>query len=98
MSALRNRVAIVTGASSGIGHAAARLFAAEGAAVVVAARRQGHLDELVDRITAAGGRALARAGDVADEAFARSLVDAATDTFGGLDIAFNNAGTVGEMG
>lgn len=98
MSALRNRVAIVTGASSGIGHAAARLFAAEGAAVVVAARRQAHLDELVDHITAAGGRALARAGDVADEAFARSLVDAATDTFGGLDIAFNNAGTVGEMG
>lgn len=97
MSALANKVAIVTGASSGIGYAAAKLFAEEGAAVVVAARRQAELDALVEEITQAGGRAVALAGDVGDEAFARELVALATQRFGGLDVAFNNAGTLGTM-
>lgn len=98
MSALSNKVAIVTGASSGIGHATAKLFAQEGASVVVAARRQAELDSLVAEITQAGGHAVALAGNVQDEGFARALVELAVGRFGGLDVAFNNAGTTGEMG
>jgi NAD(P)-dependent dehydrogenase (short-subunit alcohol dehydrogenase family) len=98
MTALANKIAIVTGASSGIGHATARLFAREGVKVVVGARRQAALEALVREITAADGDAVALAGDVKDEAFAKALVDLATSQFGGLDIAFNNAGTLGEMG
>lgn len=98
MEMLREKVAIVTGASSGIGRAAARLFAEEGAKVVVTARRQVELDVLVGEITEAGGAAIAFAGDVKDEACAEALVTLATREFGGLDIAFNNAGTLGEMG
>lgn len=95
MNALKDKVAIVTGASSGIGHATARLFAREGARVVVAARRQAELNALVDRIVTDGGEAVALAGDVTDERFAQALVELATQKFGGLDIAFNNAGTLG---
>ena len=98
MNILANKVAIVTGASSGIGYATAKLFAQEGAAVVVAARRQAELDELADSIKAEGGVALALAGDVGDEAFAKALVDKAVSHFGGLDIAFNNAGILGAIG
>jgi len=98
MSALSNKVAIVTGASSGIGYATAKLFAREGAKVIVAARRQPELNALVEEITHAGGHAVALAGDVKDEAYAKSLVELAVDRFGGLDVAFNNAGTTGEMG
>lgn len=98
MTALLNKVAIVTGASSGIGYATAKLFASEGAKVVVGARRQPELNALVEAITRAGGDAAALAGDVKDEAFARALVELAMDRFGGLDVAFNNAGTIGAMG
>jgi NAD(P)-dependent dehydrogenase (short-subunit alcohol dehydrogenase family) len=98
MAILEGKVAIVTGASSGIGRAAARLFADEGAKVVVSARRQDELDRLVAEISAAGGAAIAHAGDVRDEACAHALVDLAVADFGGLDIAFNNAGTLGAMG
>lgn len=97
MPALANKVALITGASSGIGRATAKLFAQEGAKVIVGARRREPLDALVAEIVAAGGHALAVAGDVRDEAFARNLVDAAVNHFGGLDIAFNNAGAFGEM-
>jgi NAD(P)-dependent dehydrogenase (short-subunit alcohol dehydrogenase family) len=98
MSALFNKVAIVTGASSGIGYATAKLFAREGAKVVVAARRQAELNALVEEVTQAGGHAVALAGDVKEEAFAKALVELAIGCFGGLDVAFNNAGTTGEMG
>lgn len=98
MDALKDKVAIVTGASSGIGRATAALFASEGAKVVVAARRRPELDGLVDEIHALGGEALALHGDVCDEAFAKALVEAAVTQFGGLDVSFNNAGTLGEMG
>jgi NAD(P)-dependent dehydrogenase (short-subunit alcohol dehydrogenase family) len=98
MQVLKDKVAIVTGASSGIGRATALLFAAEGAGVVVAARRQAELDGLVTEIEAAGGRAVALAGDVKEAAYAEALVATAKARFGGLDIAFNNAGTLGEMG
>ncbi|MBZ9999666.1 MULTISPECIES: SDR family oxidoreductase [unclassified Mesorhizobium] len=97
MLALANKIAIVTGASSGIGRATAKLFAEEGAKVVAAARRQAELDRLVEEIVETGGTALALAGDVRDEAYAKALVDLATGSFGGLDIAFNNAGAVGMM-
>ncbi len=98
MKALSNKIAIVTGASSGIGHATAKLFAHEGARVVVAARRVAELERLVAEIAADGGEAIALAGDVGDEDFMRALVDLASEKFGGLDIAFNNAGTLGSLG
>ncbi len=98
MTLLANKVAIVTGASSGIGHATAKLFAREGARVVVTARRQAELDGLVEQIAAAGGQAVAVAGDARDEAVAKRVVEAANHHFGGLDIAFNNAGSIGETG
>lgn len=97
MSELTGKVAIVTGASAGIGAATAKLFAAEGAKVVAAARRGDELDALVAAIAQAGGDAVALAGDVTHEAFARALVELATETYGGLDIAFNNVGTLGPM-
>jgi NAD(P)-dependent dehydrogenase (short-subunit alcohol dehydrogenase family) len=97
MNSLTGKIAIVTGASSGIGRATAKLFAAEGASVVIAARGRPGLDRVVAEIEAAGGQALAVAGDVRDEALARALVDTARDRFGGLDIAVNNAGSLGEM-
>src|SRR5688572_31814767 len=96
MSALISKIALVTGASSGIGRATAKLFAAEGAHVVVTARRHEELEKLVAEIATASGKAMAVAGDVKDEAFAQSLVAAAIRSFGGLDIAFNNAGSLGE--
>jgi NAD(P)-dependent dehydrogenase (short-subunit alcohol dehydrogenase family) len=98
MGSLQNRVAIVTGASSGIGRATALLFALEGARVILAARRQRELDDVVTEIGEAGGHAVALAGDVQEERFAQALVAAAIEHFGGLDIAFNNAGTLGPMG
>ena len=94
---LANKTIIVTGASSGIGAAAALLFAAEGANVVLGARRADRLEALADRIHRDGGRAVVQAGDVKDDGYADSLVDLATETFGALDGAFNNAGIVGEM-
>src|SRR5688500_10046983 len=97
MSVLADKVAIVTGASSGIGRATALLFAREGAKLVVTARRRPQLEELVDEIKKAGGEAVAVAGDVKDETLAKELVDTAVHRFGGLDIAFNNAGSLGEM-
>lgn len=94
---LENKAIIVTGASSGIGAAAARLFAAEGANVVLGARRAAQLEAVAARINREGGRAVFLAGDVRDEGYAQSLVDLAVDEFGMLDGAFNNAGAVGEM-
>ena len=98
MALLENKTAIVTGASSGIGYATARLFAREGADLVVTARNAEALSRLVAEIERDGGRAVAVPGDVRDEALARSLVATALDRFGALDVAFNNAGTNGAMG
>lgn len=92
---LQDKTALVTGASSGIGRATALCFAREGAKVVVAARRGDLLDALVAEIATAGGEATALAGDVRDEAYAQALVARAQQRYGGLDIAFNNAGVLG---
>ena len=91
MTVLKGKVAIVTGASSGIGEAVARLFAAEGASVVLTARRGALLREIVAEIEGDGGQAVAVPGDITDEALIGELVEVANKRFGGLDIAFNNA-------
>jgi NAD(P)-dependent dehydrogenase (short-subunit alcohol dehydrogenase family) len=98
MGRISGKVAIVTGASAGIGHATAKLFAAEGAKVIVGARREEQLNELVEQIQAAGGEAIALSGDVRSEEYAKALVALAVEHYGRLDIAFNNAGTLGEGG
>lgn len=95
---LENKTIIVTGASSGIGAAAAQLFASEGANVVLGARRKPDLEALVDQITKDSGKAFSLAGDVTDEAYSTALVNLAIERYGRLDGAFNNAGTIGTMG
>lgn len=94
---LKNRTIIITGASSGIGAAAARLFASEGASVVLGARRSPELEILAQTINHSNGRAVVLAGDVKDVGYADALVDLALKEFGGVDGAFNNVGIVGDM-
>jgi len=94
---LKDKTILITGASSGIGAAAAILFASEGANVVLGARREAELNSLVGRITQSNGAAAYLAGDVTDPDYAQALVDLAEARFGGLDGAFNNAGMVGDM-
>jgi 3-oxoacyl-[acyl-carrier protein] reductase len=89
---LSGRVAFVTGASQGIGRACALKLATEGATVAVAARNQDKLTELVNEITAAGGKAAAFALDVTDEEQVKSAIKAAIAQFGKIDILVNNAG------
>ena len=89
---LSGRVALITGASQGIGHASALKLAESGASVAAAARNQSKLDELVGQITAAGGKAAAFPLDVADEEQIKSVVKAVIAHFGKIDILVNNAG------
>jgi 3-oxoacyl-[acyl-carrier protein] reductase len=89
---LSGRIALVTGASQGIGRACALKLAANGAAVAVAARNQEKLNEVVRHITAAGGKATAFAMDVAEEDQIKSVFKAALAHFGKIDILVNNAG------
>ncbi|MER7618328.1 SDR family oxidoreductase [Nonomuraea wenchangensis] len=91
---LAGRVAVVTGASSGIGEATAEHLAELGAHVVVLARRAERLDDLVARVTRAGGRALALAADVTDEAAVRAAAERVANELGGADLLFNNAGVM----
>ena len=90
---LQGKVAIITGASRGIGAAIAKAYAEAGAAVVLASRKQGGLDAVAAEITAGGGRALAFAAHTGDESAVRALVDFTEAAFGGVDILVNNAAT-----
>lgn len=98
MNNLQGKVAIVTGASSGIGRATAIMLAQQGAAIIAGARDKDKLDTLVAAIQQDGGRANACIGDVNDESFAKALVDLAQTQYGRLDMEFNNAGSLGACG
>lgn len=89
---LRGKVALVTGASSGIGEATAYALAAEGAYVAASARRSDRLDSIVKRIRDHGGQAISIVADVADEKQANDMVNKASEQWGRLDILVNNAG------
>src|SRR5215213_8228067 len=91
---LDGKVAVVTGASSGIGEATVRALAAEGAAVVAGARRKERLDELVERVAQDNGKAIAVECDITDEEQAHALVQRAVEEFGKIDILVNNAGVM----
>lgn len=97
MGVLQGKVAVITGASSGIGRAAALLFSAEGAAVVLNARGEAALQDVAARIRAGGGDVRVVAGDATQAETHEALVAEASRSFGGLDIAFNNAGAVGAV-
>lgn len=95
MKRLQDRTAIITGAASGIGRAAARVFAEEGARLLLADVRP--LDETLADVEAAGGRALASQGDVSSAAHVESLVDRCVRDLGGLHVFFANAGITGDV-
>jgi NAD(P)-dependent dehydrogenase (short-subunit alcohol dehydrogenase family) len=92
MGRLAGQVAIIVGASSGMGRASALAFAAEGARIAVAARRQGELDTLVAEVMGAGGMAMARSVDVAKRPELDALVQATVERFGRVDVLVNCAG------
>lgn len=92
MSILKDRVVVVTGASSGIGEACALVFAGRGAKIVLAARRAERLAGLVEKLEAQGSEALAVTTDVTDEAAVDNLFTQALDKFGHVDVLINNAG------
>lgn len=89
---ITGKVLVITGASSGMGAATARDLAAQGAKVVLGARRADRLEALVSEITAAGGEAIAVTTDVTKRADVQNLVDKTVETFGRVDVLFNNAG------
>lgn len=89
---LAGKVAIISGASSGIGQASARNLAREGARLVLSARRRERLDALIEEISALGSDAIAAIGDARDEATALTTVAAAKKAFGRIDILINNVG------
>ncbi len=92
MNRLAGKAALITGATAGIGETVARLFAQEGAAVVITGRRKEELERVAREIGRAGGRAVSVPGSIADEAHVRSAVSQAIRSFGKLHILVNNAG------
>ena len=94
---MKNKVALITGASSGIGKSTAEAFAAKGAKVVVAARRKDELDSLVASIKAKGGNASAIQTDVSNSNSVEQMVNHVIKTYGRLDYAINNAGIEGKL-
>ncbi|WP_328766071.1 SDR family NAD(P)-dependent oxidoreductase [Streptomyces sp. NBC_00286] len=95
---LAGKVAFITGAGRGIGAAAARLFAREGARVLLAARTEAQLKAVTEEVRAAGGIADYVACDLADAAGVRAAVDRTVDLYGRLDVAFNNGATIQRPG
>ena len=91
---IAGKVVVITGASSGLGEATARLLSAEGATVVLGARRTDRLESLVDELTAGGGKALAVTTDVTRYDQVKHLVDRAVQTYGRIDVMINNAGVM----
>ena len=91
---ISGKVIVITGASSGMGEAAARHLAAKGASVVLGARRVGRLETLATDIAEAGGKATAVATDVTKRADVQKLVDTAVETYGRIDVLINNAGVM----
>ena len=91
---LADKVAFITGAGRGIGAAAARLFAAEGARVLLAARTEEQLKAVTEQVRAAGGTAEYVVCDLADAASVRAAVDRVVEVYGRLDVAFNNGATI----
>ena len=89
---IEGKVVIITGASSGIGEATAKLLASKGARVVLGARREHHLQHLVDDIQQAGGHAVYHVMDVTNPADNATIVELAKERFGGVDVLFLNAG------
>jgi NAD(P)-dependent dehydrogenase (short-subunit alcohol dehydrogenase family) len=95
MDRLQNKVAVITGAGSGIGRATAMTLAREGASVVVADIDEGAADTVVGEIAEAGGKAKGCWVDVAEESAVKAMIEVAVATFGGLDILHNNAAALG---
>jgi NADP-dependent 3-hydroxy acid dehydrogenase YdfG len=89
---IAGKVVVITGASSGLGEASARLLSAEGATVVLGARRADRIQALAGELIAKGGKALALTTDVTDRGQVKQLVDAAVKNFGRIDVIVNNAG------
>ncbi len=89
---IREKVVVITGASSGLGEATARLLSAQGATVALGARRVDRIDSLVEELAASGGKALAVATDVTNCDQVKRLVDSAVHAFGRVDVMLNNAG------
>src|SRR3712207_9312175 len=85
---------VITGASSGLGEASARLLSAQGATVVLGARRQDRIESLADELAAMGGKALAVRTDVTRRDQVQKLVDAAVQAYGRVDVMINNAGLI----
>ena len=92
MQTIKDKVVVITGASSGLGEATARLLASEGATVVLGARRVERLKTLAEELNAKGGKAFAVATDVTDRQQVKQLVDIAVEKFGRIDVIINNAG------
>src|SRR5215472_10964162 len=93
---LANKIALITGAGSGMGRVGAQLFAQEGAKVVAVDLDHGSAAETARAIESVGGEAIALRADVSNSEDARAMVAAALDKFGGLDVVYNNAGIEGE--
>ena len=97
MARLQGKRAIVTGAGSGIGRASAKLFAAEGASLVIVDKVAAAVEETAAQIAAHGGKAMALGADAGEEADVRAVVDKAVAALGGLDVVFANAGISGGL-
>jgi NADP-dependent 3-hydroxy acid dehydrogenase YdfG len=89
---IQGKVVVITGASSGLGEATARYLSAEGAAVVLGARREDRIQSLAKELSARGGKALALTTDVTQYKQVKKLVDVAVQTYGRIDVMLNNAG------